>query len=221
MSKVAENLARLKATLPDRVKIVAVSKTMPVDLVSEAYAAGQRLFGENRVQELLAKSEYLPPDISWHQIGHLQTNKVKYIAPFISMIQSTDSYRLLQTIDREGAKAGRIIDCLLQIHIATEETKFGFSFQEIAEMVGDSEFSKLKNVNICGVMGMATFTDDRKLIQKEFGQLRSYFQMLKDDYFAGTPCFCELSMGMSGDYVIAVDEGSTIIRVGTLIFGER
>lgn len=221
MHTIAHNIAFLRNSLPDRVTIVAVSKTKPPAMIMEAYEAGQRVFGENRVQELMSKKDYLPADISWHLIGHLQTNKVKYVAPFISMIESVDSYKLLNVINREAAKIGRKINCLLQIHIATEESKFGFSIEEVEDMLNDIEFARLSNVSICGVMGMATFTDNQDIIRAEFSQLKEYYNKIKKDYFAGSGDFRELSMGMSGDYLIAVEEGSTIIRVGSLIFGER
>jgi PLP dependent protein len=221
MSSVAANIKKLKGSLPDHVKVVAVSKTKPPALIMDAWNEGIRHFGENRVQELLTKRVGLPDDIKWHLIGHLQTNKVKNVVPFISMIESVDSFKLLKVIDREAKAAGKSVDCLLQIHIASEESKYGFSLPEIEEMITSEEFSMLRNVSIRGVMGMATFTDDLSLIRQEFRQLRSYFETLKDKHFALNSGFSEISMGMSGDYMIAVEEGSTIIRVGSLIFGER
>lgn len=221
MSSVAANIKKLKGSLPDHVKVVAVSKTKPPALIMDAWNEGIRHFGENRVQELLAKRVGLPDDIKWHLIGHLQTNKVKNIVPFISMIESVDSFKLLKVIDREAKAAGKSVDCLLQIHIASEESKYGFSLPEIEEMITSEEFSMLRNVSIRGVMGMATFTDDLSLVRQEFRQLRRYFETLKDKHFALNSGFSEISMGMSGDYMIAVEEGSTIIRVGSLIFGER
>ena len=190
-------------------------------MIMEAWNEGVRLFGENRVQELLAKREELPSDIEWHLIGHLQTNKVKFIVPFVSMIESVDSFKLLKAINREAETAGRTINCLLQIHIASEETKYGFSLPEIEEMLGSKEYSLLRSVSIRGVMGMATFTDNMSLVRQEFRQLRTCFETLKKKYFAADSNFSEVSMGMSGDYMIAVEEGSTIIRVGSLLFGER
>ena len=186
-----------------------------------AYDSGQRCFGENRVQELLRKRELLPDDIEWHLIGHLQRNKVKYIVPFIGMIQSVDTFRLLREINSEAEKCSRIVDCLLQVYIADEETKFGFSMDELKEMMSNEEFLKLKNINICGLMGMATFTGDNKKITGEFSYLAGCFRELKSTYFADNNNFKEISMGMSGDYSIAVQEGSTIIRIGSLIFGDR
>lgn len=221
MSSVDGNIRKLRESLPDHVKIVAVSKTRPPAMIMEAWNEGVRLFGENRVQELLAKREELPSDIEWHLIGHLQTNKVKFIVPFVSMIESVDSFKLLKAINREAETAGRTINCLLQIHIASEETKYGFSLPEIEEMLGSKEYSLLRSVSIRGVMGMATFTDNMSLVRQEFRQLRTCFETLKKKYFAADSNFSEVSMGMSGDYMIAVEEGSTIIRVGSLLFGER
>jgi PLP dependent protein len=221
MPNIAENIANLKIELPKNVKLVAVSKTKPVSYIIEAYNSGQRIFGENRVQEVLNKKDLLPADIEWHIIGHLQTNKVKYIVPFINMIESVDSFRLLTTINSEAKKAERIIDCLLQIHIADEETKFGFSICDLAEELRSEDTSYYKNVRICGVMGMATFTSDQEQVKKEFSYLRNCFNSLKKNYFSSNKYFTEISMGMSGDYEIAVKEGSTMVRIGSLIFGER
>jgi pyridoxal phosphate enzyme (YggS family) len=221
MSDIAGNLNRIKLQIPGSVKLVAVSKTRPVNDVMAAYVAGHRLFGENRVQELLDKKDLLPGEINWHLIGHLQTNKVKYIVPFISMIHSVDSFRLLKMIDSEALKVSRIIDCLLQIHIAEEETKFGFSMDELTEILKSDEFARLKNIDIRGVMGMATFIDDESHVREEFRYLKKCFDDLKSDYFNKKPQFSEISMGMSDDYKIAVQEGSTMIRIGSLIFGER
>ena len=203
------------------VKLVAVSKTKPVSDIINAYNTGQRYFGENRVQELLNKKDLLPNDIEWHLIGHLQSNKVKSIVPFISMIQSVDSYKLLQTINSEAVKISRVVDCLLQIHIAKEDTKFGFSMNELSELLESQEFLKMENVRLCGVMGMATFTSDTGQVRKEFGYLADCLKTLKNRYFSGKSYFKEISMGMSDDYEIAVKEGSTIVRIGSLIFGER
>lgn len=221
MVDIALNIKVLKQQVPSAVKIIAVSKTKPVSDILTAYNAGQRFFGENRVQELLSKQELLPKDIQWHLIGHLQSNKVKYIVPFISMIESVDTARLLSVINSEAAKAGRVIDCLLQFHIAKEETKFGFNTTEVANLLESEEFRKFGNVNVCGVMGMATFTDEIQLIKEEFSYLRNCFHMLKEKYFSESDRFKEISMGMSGDYLYAVEEGSTIIRIGSLIFGDR
>jgi pyridoxal phosphate enzyme (YggS family) len=221
MINIAGNISSLMRKIPPSVKLIAVSKTRPVSDILKAYNAGQRYFGENRVQELLSKRDLLPDDIEWHLIGHLQSNKVKYIVPFIGMIQSVDSFKLLSVIDSEALKINRLVDCLLQIHIASEETKFGFSLEELYEMADFQEYKNLKNVRICGVMGMATFTSDIALIRKEFSFLTDCFNNLKHNKFADSPHFKEISMGMSGDYQIAIDEGSTIVRIGSLIFGER
>jgi pyridoxal phosphate enzyme (YggS family) len=221
MSDIARNLSHIRSQLPSTVKLVAVSKTKPASDIIEAYNVGQRLFGENRFQELLNKKDLLPSDIEWHFIGHLQSNKVKYIVPFIGMIQSVDSQRLLVTINSEALRNGRVIDCLLQIHIATEESKSGFSMQDLNENLQSENILNLRNVRICGVMGMATFTSDINMVKKEFGYLRDCFHSLKDRYFKSNTYFAEISMGMSGDYQVAVSEGSTMVRIGSLIFGER
>jgi len=221
MTDIELNIKNLREQIPPQVKLVAVSKTKPVSDILEAYNTGQRIFGENRVQELLNKKDLLPVDIEWHLIGHLQTNKVKLIVPFISMIQSVDSFRLLKTINDEARKINRKINCLLQLHIAREETKFGFSIQEVTEMIDDSSFTELDSVRICGLMGMATFTDDEKVVRSEFGYLAGCFRNLLSSRFSGNPDFKEISMGMSGDFYIAIEEGSTMIRIGSLIFGER
>ncbi len=221
MSDIAENIRLFKKEIPDNVKLVAVSKTKSVEDIMEAYKAGHRLFGENRVQELLSKYEHVPDDLQWHMIGHLQRNKVKYIVPFINLIESVDSVKLLVAINKEAEKAGRIIDCLLQFHIAKEETKFGFSMEEALEMIESGMLGELKNVNIRGVMGMATFTGDMELVRSEFVFLRSVYEELKERFFSGKNDFKEISMGMSGDYKVAVEEGSTIVRIGTSIFGAR
>jgi len=221
MSSIAENISNLKLQLPSTVKLVAISKTKPVTDIIEAYNTGQRYFGENRVQELLNKKDLLPKDIEWHLIGHLQSNKVKYIITFIGMIQSVDSYKLLVNINSEASKIERVVDCLLQIHIATEETKFGFSMNDLYDNIQSYSVLNLRNVRVCGVMGMATFTSDSNQVKKEFGYLRDCFQSLKDSYFRSTGYFKEISMGMSGDYELALLEGSTMVRIGSLIFGER
>ena len=221
MPDIAENIASLKNELPQGVKLVAVSKTKPVSDILVAYKSGHRIFGENRVQELLSKKDLLPSDIEWHLIGHLQTNKVKYVVPFISMIHSVDSYKLIKTINYESEKANRVVDCLLQFHIASEETKYGFSMDEVIAMISTPEFSKLDSVKICGVMGMATFTDDENLVRKEFRYLADCFRELKRRYFPENDSFREISMGMSGDYKVAIEEGTTIIRLGSIIFGDR
>ena len=218
---IAENIEKVKANLPDNVRLVAVSKTMPAEFLMEAYNCGQRAFGENKVQEMAWKYEELPKNIEWHFIGHLQTNKIKYIASFVHLIHGVDSFKLLKSIDSEAKKAGRIIPCLLQFHIAEEETKFGLSIQEASEMLNSDEYKLLRNIQISGVMGMATYTDDENQIRKEFASLRKRFEKIKSDFFTDNPNFREISMGMSGDYLIAISEGSTLVRIGSTIFGER
>lgn len=218
---IAGNINFVKANLPAHVQLVAVSKTKPAELLEEAYRCGQRAFGENKVQEMAAKYEALPKDIEWHFIGHLQTNKIKYIASFVHLIHGVDSFKLLKAINTEALKAGRIIRCLLQFHIAEEETKFGLTMEEAAEMLDSPEFRRLENIHISGVMGMATFTDDETQVHKEFAMLKSYFNRLKTTYFSADTQFSEISMGMSGDYLIAIQEGTTMVRIGSTIFGER
>ena len=202
-------------------KLVAVSKTKPVDDILNLYQSGQRIFGENKVQELVSKYEVLPKDIQWHLIGHLQKNKVKYIAPFISMIHSVDSLELLLVINKEATKNNRNIKVLLQFHIATEETKFGLNQVEAIEILSTLKSHSLSNVTICGVMGMASFIEDTDLIRSEFRFLREIFTALKSGFFKEDTFFKEISMGMSGDYKLAIEEGSTIVRIGSAIFGER
>jgi PLP dependent protein len=221
MIDIALNINTLKSQIPSSVKIVAVSKTRPVSDILVAYNSGQRAFGENRVQELLSKNIHLPSDIEWHLIGHLQTNKVKFVVPFISMIQSVDTSRLLSAINTESMKAGRITDCLLQFHIAKEESKFGFDNNEACELLDSDDYKTFNHVNICGVMGMATFTDNTDIVREEFKFLKTCFMNLKNNYFSANSQFKEISMGMSGDFLIAADEGATIVRIGSLIFGER
>lgn len=218
---IAQNLTRIKTQLPEGVKLVAVSKFKPVSDIQEAYNAGQRAFGENRVQELADKQLQLPADIEWHMIGHLQSNKIKYMAAFVHLIHGVDSFKLLQEIDKQAVKAGRTLNCLLQIHIAQEETKFGFDKNEVTEMLNSDAFKALTHVQICGVMGMATLTDDESQVRGEFRTLKQLFDELKTRFFANSAAFKEISMGMSGDYSIAVEEGSTIVRIGSSIFGSR
>lgn len=218
---ILENIRKLKAEIPDHVDIIAVSKRKPIEDILQAYKAGHRIFGENRVQELIEKQPLLPGDINWHMIGHLQTNKVKYIAEFVDMIHSVDSLKLALAIDKEAFKAGRVIPVLLQMHIADEESKFGFSEDELNSLLDSPEFSVLKNIRIEGLMGMATYTEDMDKVRSEFRYLREVFYRVKNTYFAGSDHFRQISMGMSGDYEIAIEEGSTMIRVGTLIFGAR
>ncbi|MGC8866424.1 MAG: YggS family pyridoxal phosphate-dependent enzyme [Bacteroidales bacterium] len=218
---VKQNLEKILAELPAHVKLVAVTKTHPVELIREAYEAGHKIYGENKAQEMKAKQPLLPADVEWHFIGHLQTNKVKYIAPFVDLIHSVDSLKLLSEINKEAIKSNRLIPCLLQFHIATEETKFGLDFEEACQLLESPEYKAMQNIRIGGVMGMATFTDDHHLIRKEFRQLTSYFEQLKSAYFADSKDFKEISMGMSNDYMVAVEEGSTMVRIGSAIFGER
>jgi len=221
VSDTATNISLIRGQLPHAVKLVAVSKTKPVRDMLDAYSAGQRCFGENRVQELLNKKDHVPWDVEWHLIGHLQSNKVKFIVPFISMIQSVDSYKLLNLINNEASKINRVVNCLLQIHIASEETKFGFNMEEITDTFWNSEFVKMNSVRICGVMGMATYTTDYDQVKREFTYLKECFNILKNKYFSTGNHFREISMGMSGDYKIAIEAGSTMVRIGSLVFGDR
>jgi len=218
---VSDNLNKVKQHVPSHVTLVAISKTHPVDQIMEAYNAGQRVFGENKVQEMVSKQEAMPKDIQWHLVGHLQSNKIKYIAPFVTLIHSVDSLKLLVAINKEAVKANRVIDCLLQVYIAEEETKFGLSVEELTELLESEEYKQLTHVRVCGVMGMATFTDNEDQIRKEFKSLKTIFTNLKNSYFPNTDSFRHISMGMSGDYAIAIEEGSTMIRVGSSIFGHR
>lgn len=218
---IKENLDKIRQTIPSNVTLVAVSKTKPISALQEVYDAGQRVFGENKVQEMTEKEAVLPKDIQWHLIGHLQTNKVKYIAPFISMIHSVDSLKLLKEINKEALKNNRTIECLLQFHIAQEETKFGLSIEEATEILQSREFVEMQNVSIVGIMGMASFTDDEEVVRQEFRNLEHYFQILKSHFFKFNKHFKEISMGMSGDYLMAIEEGSTMVRVGSSIFGSR
>ncbi len=215
------NITNFRQNLPAGCKLIAVSKTQPLEKLEEAYAAGQRIFGENKVQEVVPKFEALPKDIEWHMIGHLQSNKVKYIAPFIHLIHSVDSARLLEEINKQAAKAGRIIICLLQLHIAKEETKFGFSEEEVMDLLSSPSFKNLQNIKIIGLMGMATFSDNPEQVRNEFRSLKKFFDTLKNSSLPEGVEMKELSMGMSGDYTIAIEEGSTMVRVGSAIFGSR
>ncbi|MGD9993241.1 MAG: YggS family pyridoxal phosphate-dependent enzyme [Salinivirgaceae bacterium] len=219
--KIADNLLAIKTTIPENVTLVAVSKTKPNTDILEAYEAGQRIFGENRAQELKQKAEDLPKDIEWHFIGHPQSKQVKYFAPFVSLIHGVDSLKLLGVIDKEAQKNQRVINCLLEFHIAEEESKFGLSLNEAEEILTNPETQLLKQVRICGVMGMATYTDDESQIRREFKSLHSIFVTLKKNYFADKPYFNTVSMGMSGDYQLAIEEGSTLVRIGSSIFGVR
>jgi PLP dependent protein len=218
---IAENLSRLRKEIPQEVRIIVVSKTMPVSDIREAYNTGHREFGENKAQELSEKQKQLPSDIAWHMIGHLQTNKVKLIAPFVQLIHSVDSLKLLSVINTEAAKSGRRIDCLLQMRIAREETKFGLTPAEAEQLLKSSEYHAFRHIRITGLMGMATFTDDILHVKSEFSQLVVLFERFRTAYFRNDPSFCERSMGMSGDYKLALAAGSTMVRIGSLIFGKR
>ncbi|MDD4216265.1 MAG: YggS family pyridoxal phosphate-dependent enzyme [Bacteroidales bacterium] len=222
MSKIKDNIISFKNKLPEAVKLVAVSKTHTAEMIKEAYSTGQRIFGENKVQEMIAKHDELKDfDISWHLIGHLQRNKVKYIAEFVDLIHSVDSLKLLKEINKQAINNSRTINCLLQFHIASEDTKFGLNFEEAADILQSEEYKKLTNVKIVGVMGMASFTEDEVQVRSEFSSLRNIYNKLKNDFFSGSNNFREISMGMSNDWEIAIDTGSTMIRVGSIIFGYR
>ena len=217
---IAENLVSIKSTLPKQVTLVAVSKTKPVSDLMQAYEAGQRIFGENKIQEMAEKYQEMPKDILWHMIGHVQTNKVKFMAPFVHLIHGVDSLKLLQEIDKQAKKNNRIIDCLLQIHIAEEETKFGLNQEELIALVSSSLFEEMKNIQIIGLMGMATFTDDKAQVKKEFSHLKNIFENLQRMNPKNSQ-LNTISMGMSGDYQMAIDCGSTMVRIGSSIFGGR
>ncbi len=214
---IKENLLAVKQTIPNSVTLVAVSKTKPISDIQEAYDQGQRIFGENRVQEMTEKWEKMPKDIEWHMIGHLQRNKVKYMAEYVSLVHGVDSPRLLAEINKQAEKHNRTIPCLLQVHIAEEDTKFGFNEEELLDLVGNENFKLHKNVKIVGLMGMATFTENMDQVRREFKSLQSLYLKLKSEYAD----FTTLSMGMSGDYQIAIEEGSTMVRIGSSIFGSR
>lgn len=218
---ITENLKTILNTIPPGTNLVAVSKFHPVENILEAYNSGQKLFGESRIQELVEKYPLLPNDIQWHFIGHLQTNKIKYITPFISLIHGVDTFKLLREIDKEGKKINRVIPCLLQLHIAEENSKFGFEAIEIIDFFKSGEWIDLKNIKIKGLMGMATLTDNQDQIQKEFRVINNLYKEIKKSWFPSDSSFCELSMGMSDDYIIAINEGSTLVRIGSAIFGSR
>ena len=218
---IKDQLEQITASLGTNTTLVAVSKTHPIERIKEAYEAGQRDFGENKVQDLVEKYEALPKDIRWHMIGHLQSNKVKYIAPFVHLIHGVDSFKLLQEINKQGQKNGRRISCLLQFHIAQEDTKFGLSLEEATAFITGPEFSLLDHVRICGVMGMATFTDNQAQVEAEFKLLKRSFDQLKNTDLIDMEAFNEISMGMSGDYKLALETGITMIRIGSLLFGSR
>jgi len=219
--QVSERLRKIITELPKGVKLVAVSKTKPRDMILEVYNAGHKIFGENKVQEMTAKYDILPKDIEWHMVGHLQRNKVRFIAPFVSLIHSVDSIKLLEEINKEALKSHRKIPCLLQIKIAREESKYGLSVKEAEDLLSSVDFRFLSNVSIHGLMGMATYTGDVNIIRTEFRNLSSIFKSFREKFFSGVPEFKEISMGMSNDYKIAIEEGATILRVGSSIFGER
>lgn len=218
---IAQNIERITSQLPQGVRLVAVSKFHPIERLQEAYDAGQRIFGENRAQELAAKAPQLPSDIEWHFIGHLQKNKVRMIMPWASVIQSIDSVELLQLVNKEAARINRHVNVLLQLHVAKEQTKSGFTVEEVLQAAGEGAFNDLTNVTIVGVMAMATFTDDMSQVASEFKTVRNTFLTLRDKYFASDPAFKEISMGMSDDWPIAVEHGATLVRIGTDIFGAR
>lgn len=217
----SEKINNIQKTLPAGVRLVAVSKYHPASLIQEAYDAGQRIFGESHVQELVAKHDALPKDIEWHFIGHLQTNKVKYIAPFVSLIHAVDSERLLIEIDKQAKRSGRTIPVLLQVHVAKETTKFGFTPDELLNFMENEDWRQYTNIRFSGIMCMATNTDDEALIASEFEQAKTLFHRIKEKYFSDSDTFNECSWGMSGDYPIAIEHGSTLIRIGSMIFGER
>ena len=217
----SEKINKIQKTLPAGVRLVAVSKFHPASLIQEAYDAGQRIFGESHVQELVAKHDALPKDIEWHFIGHLQTNKVKYIAPFVSLIHAVDSERLLIEIDKQAKRSGRTIPVLLQVHVAKETTKFGFTPDELLNFMENGDWRQYTNIRFSGIMCMATNTDDKALIASEFEQAKTLFHRIKEKYFSDSDTFNECSWGMSGDYPIAIEHGSTLIRIGSMIFGER
>lgn len=221
MDLLQENYLKIRNSIKPGVRLVAVSKYKTVEEIKEVYDFGQRIFGENKAQEMKAKHTELPSDIEWHFIGHLQKNKVKYIAPYVSLVHSIDSLELLQEVDKEASKSDRVIPCLLQFHIATEETKFGLDLSEAKALLESEAFSQLQHVRIDGVMGMASFTDDKEQVRKEFVHLREIFTTLRDTYFPGEGHFKEISMGMSDDYPIAMEEGATLVRIGSKIFGAR
>jgi len=221
MMNISQNIDQVLKSIPENVKLIAVSKTKPNEAIIEAYEGGYKIFGENKPQELKGKFETLAKDIEWHFIGHLQTNKVKYIAEFVHLIHAVDSIKLLKEINKQALKHNRVINCLLQFHIAEEESKFGYNLSEAKVMLESEEFKNLGNINIVGVMGMATFTEDKNQVRSEFKQLKANFEILKGEYFIDKTSFKEVSMGMSGDYQLAIEEGSTMVRVGSSIFGAR
>ena len=218
---IATQIQQLSSSLPQGVSLLAISKYQPIEALQEAYDAGQRMFGENHIQEMAAKAAALPKDIAWHFTGHVQTNKIKYMASFVSLIHAVDSFRLLREINKHAAKHNRVIDCLLQIHIAQEDTKYGLTVQECRELLAHEPWRELENVRIVGLMAMGSNTDDMEQVRGEFRQMKQLFDELEETYFADEPSFCQLSEGMTDDYPIAIEEGSTIVRIGSMIFGDR
>ena len=221
MSTIANNLKKVQKTLPANVSLITVSKSKPIEAIAEAYLAGQRAFGENKTQEMAVKYPQLPLNIQWHFVGHLQSNKVKYIASFVHLIHSVDSVRLLEVISKHAKKHNRTIDCLLQFYISQDETKYGFTLDEADEMLQGGRFKQIHNIRLCGVMGMATLTDNSEQIRQEFQMLKRYFDFLKEKYYEEEDYFKEISMGMSDDYLLAVAEGATMVRIGSAVFGKR
>lgn len=221
METLADHLKSVQNHIPSSVQLVAVTKTSPVKTLEKAYALGLRDFGENRVQEMIDKQPQLPADVRWHQIGHLQTNKVKYIAPFVHLIHSVDSLKILREINKQALRQERIIDCLLQVYIAKEDSKFGLDEEEVLQLLKSEDFKSMKNISIRGLMGMATFTDNETVVRAEFATLKRFFNQLKADFFVDKEQFDLISMGMTGDYRIAIEEGSNMVRIGTALFGIR
>ena len=218
---IREKIVEIKKQIPEGVTLVAVSKTKPIEDIMQAYDEGQRVFGENKAQEMKEKQALLPKDIQWHMLGHLQENKVKYIVPFVSLIHSVDSLKILHAINKRAIICGRVVDCLLEIDISHEETKFGLSKEELYNLLSSPEYEQMKNIRVCGLMGIGSITDDNSKTREEFRGLRALYSEIKDKFFAGKDYFRHVSMGMSGDYDIAIEEGSTIVRIGSKIFGER
>lgn len=218
---VRENLLQVKSQVPDNVCLIAVSKTKPVEAIQEAYDCGQRVFGENKAQEMRDKHAVLPQDIQWHMIGHLQENKIKYIIPYVTMIHSIDSLKLLKEVNKKAMQCERVVDCLIEMDISHEDSKFGLSIEELRDMLESEDFQAMNNVRICGLMGIGSITDDREKTRQEFRNLKNMFEDIRKEYFQGKEYFTHISMGMSGDYDIAIEEGSTFVRVGSKIFGER
>ena len=218
---IGEQITRLRKELPEGVSLLAISKYQPIEALQEAYDAGQRMFGENHIQEMAAKAASLPKDIQGHFTGHVQTNKIKYMAPFVNLIHAVDSFRLLREIDKHAAKHERCIDCLLQIHIAQEETKYGLTVDECRHLLSEEPWRELQHIRITGLMAMGSNTDDMEQVRSEFKQIKNLFDELKEKYFPDEPSFCQISEGMTDDYSIAIEEGSTIVRIGSMIFGER